>query len=55
MIKDEKQYDFTKEQAQKFERTIAQLHQDEEKKKNDPDYWQLYHDSLQGILETLRE
>jgi len=55
MIKDEKQYDFTKEQAQKFEWTIAQLHQDEEKKKNDPDYWQVYHDSLQGILDTLRE
>ena len=55
MIKDEKQYDFTKEQAHKFERTIAQLHQDEEKKKNDPDYWQVYHDSFQGILDTLRE
>ncbi|MGK7901466.1 MAG: helix-turn-helix domain-containing protein [Hormoscilla sp.] len=55
MIKDEKQYDFTKEQAHKFELTIAQWHQDEEKKKKDPDYWQVYHDYLQGILDTLRE
>lgn len=55
MIKNEHQYRVTQDWAEKFERSIASLLQNEEKKKNDPDGWQLLQDSYQSQLNTLRQ
>lgn len=55
MIKNEHQYQITQSWAEKFERAIASLRQNEEKKKKDPDGWQLLQDSYQSQLNALLE
>ncbi len=55
MIKNERQYRVSQDWADKFERSIVSLRQNEEKKKNDPDGWQLLQDSYQNQLNTLRQ
>lgn len=55
MIKDEKQYQYTQEWAKKFEKSIAALELDENKKTTDPDGWELLRASLQSQLDTLTE
>lgn len=54
MIKNEHEYGVTKSWAEKFSKAIASLHQNEEKKTNDPDGWQLLQDSYQSQLEVLQ-
>lgn len=55
MIKNERQYRVSQDWAEKFERSITSLRQNEEKKKNDPDGWQLLQDSYQNQLNTLKQ
>ncbi len=55
MIKNELEYSVTNSWVDKFERAIASLHQNEDKRKKDPDGWQLLQDSYQSRLDTLRE
>lgn len=40
MIKNEKQYEYSQECAQRFEYSIKALEQDEELKRKDPEGWQ---------------
>ena len=47
MIKDDRQYEITKMWAEKFERGRVSLRANEEKKKKDPDGWQLLQDSYE--------
>ncbi|MGK7876508.1 MAG: helix-turn-helix domain-containing protein [Xenococcaceae cyanobacterium] len=55
MIKDEKQYEYTKYWVKRFEQSIAACEQDEERKKNDPQAWQLTRNTLQYHLDALKE
>jgi transcriptional regulator with XRE-family HTH domain len=55
MIKDEKEYEYSKECVRRFEHSIAALEQDEENKKNDPSGWQLSCDVKETHLIALRE
>ncbi|NER37517.1 MAG: hypothetical protein F6J93_26740 [Oscillatoria sp. SIO1A7] len=54
MIKDDRQYDITKMWAEKFERGRLSLRANEEKKKKDPDGWQLIQDSYECQRNTLQ-
>lgn len=54
MIKDEKQYKFTRELAREFEESIAALERDEVRKKNDSDGWELIRGSLKCHLDKLK-
>jgi len=54
MIKDELEYQITQEWVEKFETSIATLEQDDTKKKNDPDGWELVRRSLQSHLDALQ-
>ena len=54
MIRNEKQYEYTKELAKKSESTLAQYDaQDEEVKKNDP-WWLVMRESIQSHLDIFR-
>ncbi len=54
MIRNQNQYDYTKELAKKSESTLAQYDaQDEEVKKNDP-WWLVMRESIQSHLDTFR-
>lgn len=55
MIKNEHQYYVTKSWAEKFERAIASVRQNEQNEKNDPDGWQLLQGSYQSQLNSLQE
>ncbi len=55
MIKNDLEYSVTKSWIEKFGRTLAALEQDEEKKKKDPDGWQLHHDGVLSQLEELQK
>ncbi|HAG82117.1 MAG TPA: hypothetical protein DCL61_13355 [Cyanobacteria bacterium UBA12227] len=55
MIKNELQYEVTKDWAEKFARAIVAVRQSEERRKTDPDGWQLLQDSYQSQLESLQD
>lgn len=55
MIKNEKQYEYSKECARRFENSIAALEQDEAMKQNDQEGWQLSRDVKLSHLMTLQE
>lgn len=46
MIKNEQEYKVTQSWIEKMGRAIAALSQDEEKKKNQPDVWQIHYDGI---------
>jgi transcriptional regulator with XRE-family HTH domain len=54
MIKNEKQYEYTKECATKFAYSIALMEQDEDRKRNDPERWELNRGALQCHLDKLQ-
>jgi DNA-binding XRE family transcriptional regulator len=54
MIKNEKEYEFSRECARRFESSIEALELDEELKKKDPDGWQLSIDVKQSHLTALQ-
>ncbi len=54
MIKNEKQYEYSKECATKFEYSISLMEQDEERKKNDLERWKLSRGGLQCHLDQLQ-
>ena len=54
MIKNEKQYEYSQECAQRFEYSIKALEQDEELKRKDPEGWQLSVDVKQSHLMALQ-
>lgn len=54
MIKNEKEYGYSKECALKFEYSIKALDRDEQLKKKDPDGWQLSHEVKQSHLIALQ-
>jgi len=53
MIKDEKQYKFSQQIARDFEKSIAAMDRDEDRRKNDPDGWELIRGSLNCHLDKL--
>jgi hypothetical protein len=55
MIKNENQYEYSKECAKRFEHSIAVVEQDEEWKKTDPERWQLDIDVKKSHLIALQE
>jgi DNA-binding XRE family transcriptional regulator len=55
MIKNEHEYQVTKKWAEKFARSIVTVRQNEEKRQNDPDGWQLLQDSYHSQLKTLQD
>ncbi len=55
MIKNEKQYEYSKECAKRFEYSIAVVEQDEAWKKRDPESWQLDIDVKKSHLMALQE
>lgn len=55
MIKNEHQYQVTKSWAEKFSTAIESLHQNEEKKNQDLDGWQLLLDSYQSQMKSLQD
>lgn len=55
MIKNEVEYRITREHAENFERALAKILEDEEKKTVDPIRWQLHHDGIQSMLEEFQE
>lgn len=54
MIKNDQQYKFTQYLAERFEKSIAAMDRDEERKKNDPDGWELLRSASQCHLDKLR-
>ncbi len=54
MIKNEKQYEYSKECAMKFQYSIALMEQDEERKRDDPERWELSRGALQCHLDKLQ-
>ncbi|WP_377479945.1 MAG: DNA-binding protein [Microcoleus anatoxicus] len=54
MIKNEKEYESSRECARRFESSIEALERDEELKKKDPDGWQLSRDVKQSHLMALQ-
>lgn len=54
MIKNEKQYEYSKECVRRFQYSIRALEQDEELKKKDPDGWQFSRDVKQSHLMALQ-
>lgn len=55
MIKNELEYNVTKSWTEKFVRALAALERDEEKKKSEPDIWQLHHNGVVSQLEEFEE
>ncbi|MBD2773086.1 helix-turn-helix domain-containing protein [Iningainema tapete] len=55
MIKNEKQYEYSKDCAKRFEYSIAVVEQDEAWKKRDPERWQLDIDVKKSHLVALQE
>ncbi len=55
MIKNEKQYEYSKECASKFAYSIGLVEADEEGKKNDPMRWEVHRSSLQSHLDKLHQ
>ncbi|NER37519.1 MAG: hypothetical protein F6J93_26750 [Oscillatoria sp. SIO1A7] len=53
MIKNDRQYEITRMWAEKFERGRLSLRANEEKKKKDPDGWQMIQDSYECQRNTL--
>lgn len=54
MIKNEKQYEYSKECARRFQSSILALEQADEIKQNDPEGWQLSRDVKQSHLMALQ-
>lgn len=54
MIKDEKQYEYTQHLVREFEKSIAAMERDEERKKNDPQGWELIRGALQCHRDRLQ-
>lgn len=54
MIKDENQYEYSRDCARRFEQSMAALEQEETYKKNDPDSWKLHRATLQSHLDALK-
>lgn len=54
MIKNENQYEYSRECARRFEEAIRALDEDDELKKQDPDGWQLSRDVKQSHLSVLQ-
>lgn len=54
MIKDENQYKFSQQIASEFEKSIAAMDRDENRKINDPDGWEIIRGSLKCHLDKLR-
>ncbi len=54
MIKDDWEYQVTSEWIEKFEKTIAAMERDEERKKNDPEWWAMGRGAAQCHLDKLR-
>lgn len=55
MIKNELEYNITKNWADGMGRAIAMLEQDDHKKKNQPDVWQIHYDGVTSQREDLQE
>lgn len=55
MIKNEKQYEYSKECAKRFAYSISLVEADEEGKINNPLRWELHRSSLQSHFDTLHE
>jgi hypothetical protein len=55
MIKDELEYKVTQEWIEKLKKSIAAMEQDEIKKRNDPDGWEILQSSLKCHLDRLKE
>lgn len=54
MIKTQQEYQFTQQLVKEFEESIAALEQDETRRRNDPDGWELMKSSLLSQLQKLR-
>jgi DNA-binding XRE family transcriptional regulator len=54
MIKTQQEYQFTRQLVKEFEQSIAALEQDETRRNNDPDGWELMKVSLLSQLEKLK-
>ncbi|MBD2776007.1 helix-turn-helix domain-containing protein [Iningainema tapete] len=55
MIKDELEYQVSQEWVEKFKKSIAVMEKDEERKRNDPERWELNRSALQCHLDKLQE
>ncbi len=55
MIKNELQYQVSQEWVSKFQKSLAAMEKDEERKKNDFERWELNRSALQSHLDTLHE
>ena len=55
MIKNEEQYEYSRYWARRFEQSIAACEQDEARKKNDPQGWELNRNTLLYHLDTLKQ
>jgi hypothetical protein len=55
MIKNELEYNVTKNWAEGMGRAITMLEQDDHKKKNQPDVWQIHYDGVTSQREDLQE
>ncbi|MBC6479672.1 MAG: helix-turn-helix transcriptional regulator [Hormoscilla sp. GM7CHS1pb] len=55
MLKNELEYEVTKEHKHNFEQALAALERDEEKKKKEPIVWQLHHDGVESMLSEFAE
>jgi DNA-binding XRE family transcriptional regulator len=55
MIKNEVEYQVSQEWVLKFQKSIAAMEQDEERKKNDWEQWELNRSALQSHLEKLHQ
>lgn len=53
IIKNEQQYNTTKEWLQKFEKSVAEIDSNESLKA-DPIRWQLYHDAYQSQVDKFK-
>lgn len=53
MIKNEKQYEYSKEWVEKFEHANRKLQANEEKRLQDPEGWQLLQDSNEALRQSL--
>ncbi len=53
MIKNEKQYEYSKKWAEKFKEANRKLQENEEKRLKDPDGWQLLQDSNEALRQSL--
>ncbi|MDY6784962.1 MAG: helix-turn-helix domain-containing protein [Cyanobacteriota bacterium] len=55
MIKNEREYQVTKSWADQFARSLVAVRQNEEKKREDPDGWQLLQESYKSQLRNLQD